>query len=295
MVYTVYIDEVFAVNMAMDLMVLAAVNQVLCYRAGAVQIVRGAALGAVWSCVTAIFPQMPLIFKAAGTYGAAGAAMAVTAFGVKGIKEIGQAAAGIYLAAVILGGAMMVFEEQMQPGGLFFRLSCVLRVLGIPDLSGLLMIVGGAAAVFGAACWIRGLTVSLLQKKALCRVTLRQGSRMYTAVGLIDTGNRLREPVSGRPVHVAVREVIEELSPKVRGVTYVPYRSVGGEGLLPAVTLDEIKVEQEGSCYTLMKPLVAVVKQPLSPTGEYEVLIQNADGGVRRQGNCGAEKQEEVR
>ena len=45
MVYTVYIDEVFAVNMAMDLMVLMAVNQVLCYRAGAAQIVRGAALG----------------------------------------------------------------------------------------------------------------------------------------------------------------------------------------------------------------------------------------------------------
>ena len=66
MVYTVYIDEVFAVNMAMDLMVLMAVNQVLCYRAGAAQIVRGAALGAAWACVTAIFPQMPLTFKAAG-------------------------------------------------------------------------------------------------------------------------------------------------------------------------------------------------------------------------------------
>ena len=144
------------------------------------------------------------------------------------------------------------------------------------------MILGGMASVFGAVCWLRGLTASLLKKKALCRVTLRQGTRVYVAEGLIDTGNRLKEPVSGRPVHVAVREVIEALSPKVRGVTYVPYRSVGGEGLLPAVTLDEIKVEQEGNCYTLMRPLVAVVKQPLSPTGEYEVLIQDFDRGTGR-------------
>ncbi len=269
-VYTVYIDEVFAVNMAMDLMVLMAVNQVLCYRAGAAQIVRGAALGAAWACVTAIFPQMPLTFKAAGTYGAAGAVMAVTAFGagavmavtafgVKGIKEIGRAAAGIYLAAVILGGAMMVFEEQLRPGGIFFPLACGLKVLGTPDLSGALMLLGGAASVFGAVCWLRGLTASLLQKKVLCRVTLRQGSRMYVASGLIDTGNRLKEPVSGRPVHVAVREVIEAISPRIQGVTYIPYRSVGGEGLLPAVTLDEIKVEQQGNCYTLARPLVAVV------------------------------------
>lgn len=268
--------------MAMDLIVLAAVNQMLCYRAKAVQIVRGAALGAAWSCVTAIFPQMPLVFKAAGTYGAAGAAMAVTAFGVKGLKEISRAASGIYLAAVILGGAVMVFEEQIRPGGLFFPLSCILKTLGIQDLSGLFMILGGMASVFGAVCWLRGLTASLLKKKALCRVTLRQGTRVYVAEGLIDTGNRLKEPVSGRPVHVAVREVIEALSPKVRGVTYVPYRSVGGEGLLPAVTLDEIKVEQEGNCYTLMRPLVAVVKQPLSPTGEYEVLIQDFDRGTGR-------------
>ena len=68
--------------------------------------------------------------------------------------------------------------------------------------------------------------------------------------GLIDTGNRLKEPVSGRPVHVAVQEVIEAVSPRVRGVTYI-LRSVGGEGFLPAVTLDEIKVEQQGNCYTL--------------------------------------------
>ena len=188
MVYTVYIDEVFAVNMAMDLMVLMAVNQVLCYRAGAAQIVRGAALGAAWACVTAIFPQMPLTFKAAGTYGAAGAAMAVAAFKVKGIKEISRAAAGIYLSAVILGGAMMVFEEQLRPGGIFFPLACGFKVLGIPDLSGALMLLGGTASVFGAVCWLRGLTASLLQRKALCRVTLRQGSRMYVAAGLIDTG-----------------------------------------------------------------------------------------------------------
>lgn len=157
MVYTVYIDEVFAVNMAMDLMVLMAVNQVLCYRAGAAQIVRGAALGAAWACVTAIFPQMPLTFKAAGTYGAAGAAMAVAAFKVKGIKEISRAAAGIYLSAVILGGAMMVFEEQLRPGGIFFPLACGFKVLGIPDLSGALMLLGGTASVFGAVCWLRGL------------------------------------------------------------------------------------------------------------------------------------------
>ena len=56
--------------------------------------------------------------------------MAVAAFKVKGIKEISRAAAGIYLSAVILGGAMMVFEEQLRPGGSFSIGLTVLRYWG---------------------------------------------------------------------------------------------------------------------------------------------------------------------
>jgi len=279
-VYRVYIDEVFAVNMAMDLIVLTVVNRVLCYRAKTAKLVRGAALGAVWACVTAVFPGMPFICRAAGTYLAVGALMAVCAFGIRRIREVFRAVAGIYLASVILGGVMMVFAEQMGPGGVLEGAARILneeRILGRPVGTWCFLVLGGAAFSFGAARWIRGLADSFHRKKALCRVTLRQGDKTLTTAGLIDTGNRLREPVSGRPVHVAWRGVMEELCPKVKGITYVPYRSVGGEGLLAAVTLDEIKVEQEGTCYTLIKPLVAVAKQPLSPAGEYEVLIQDSD------------------
>ena len=70
--------------------------------------------------------------------------------------------------------------------------------------------------------------------------------------GLIDTGNRLKESVSGRPVHVAVQEVIEAVIARVWGVTYTTLPQCGRRRFLPAVTLDEIKVEQQGNCYTLM-------------------------------------------
>ncbi|WP_321005011.1 sigma-E processing peptidase SpoIIGA, partial [Enterocloster bolteae] len=51
MVYTVYIDVVFAVNTIMDMMVLTILNRVLSYRTTKRRILAGAVIGGIWSCV----------------------------------------------------------------------------------------------------------------------------------------------------------------------------------------------------------------------------------------------------
>ena len=49
MVYTVYIDVVFAVNTIMDMMVLTILNRVLLYRTTKRRILTGAVIGGIWS------------------------------------------------------------------------------------------------------------------------------------------------------------------------------------------------------------------------------------------------------
>ena len=49
MVYTVYIDVVFAVNTIMDMMVLTILNRVLSYRTTKRRILAGAVIGGIWS------------------------------------------------------------------------------------------------------------------------------------------------------------------------------------------------------------------------------------------------------
>ena len=48
MVYTVYIDVVFAVNTIMDMMVLTILNRVLLYRTTKRRILAGAVIGGIW-------------------------------------------------------------------------------------------------------------------------------------------------------------------------------------------------------------------------------------------------------
>jgi stage II sporulation protein GA (sporulation sigma-E factor processing peptidase) len=77
---------------------------------------------------------------------------------------------------------------------------------------------------------------------------------------------------------VAAAGVMKQLYPSVKGVVYVPYQSVGtSRGILPAVFIDRMEIEQEGGRYSLEKPLIAITKQELSPSGEYQILIQKSD------------------
>lgn len=281
MIYTVYIDVVFAVNTVMDMIVLTILNRVLSYRTTKRRILAGAVIGGLWSCVVSLCPGLFPAVEVLGTYVAVSSLMAVAAYHLRSLKDVVKSVAGIYLVSVVLGGVMLVLYEHTMAG---YYAGSILKGNspgGIPAAAWGLMVVGAAAACFGFSGGVKGLVKSMAQRKDLCTVILIYGEREEKVTGLIDTGNRLREPVSGQPVHVATDGLLIRLCPTVKGVVYVPYQSVGtSHGVLPAVFLDRMEIEQEGTRYCIEKPLVAITKQPLSPSGEYQILIQKTDEGT---------------
>ena len=133
----------------------------------------------------------------------------------------------------------------------------------------------------------------------LVEVTLRLAGRAVTLTALVDTGNTLTDPVSGRPVMVAEGESLAPLFPREhrpvsadlsdpagglarlgtrewRGrFRLLPYRSVGvPRGLLLAVRADGLELDGEG----LGPALVALSPTPVSDGGGYRALIGPVDG-----------------
>lgn len=276
-----YIDVVFAVNTMMDMAVLVILNRVLAYRTTKGRLLAGAVIGGVWSCVVSIYPGLPAAVTGFVTYVAVSSLMAMAAYGLKSVREIVKSVAGIYLVSVVIGGIMLVIYEHTRAGYYVALLMNGGTIGGLSAKACFFMITGAAAGCYGFSEGVKELISSMAHRKDLCTVTLKYGDREERITGLIDTGNRLREPVSGRPVHVVTEELCRRLCPVVRGVVYVPYQSVGtANGILPAVFIDRMEVEQEGKSYCVARPLLAISKQPLSPSGEYQILIQKADEGT---------------
>ena len=128
----------------------------------------------------------------------------------------------------------------------------------------------------------------------LVDIKLILGDRSIGLTALVDTGNTLTDPVSGRPVMVAEGERAGPLFPREhrpgpndladpaaglarlgtgewRGrFRLLPYRSVGVDrGLLLAVRLDALELDGQGRG----PALVALSPTPVSDGGGYQALI----------------------
>lgn len=254
----VYLDLVFILNFLVDLLLLVGANRLAGFSPGVWRAMPGAALGGLYSamCLAPGFGFLGSLFWRT-----------------------------VFLAVVALC-AYGFSNSTFRRGGLFLLLSMALG--GIVELLGR----ADMGAVSGAALGVCLLCLVGFQDKTLGRtierVELCYGEKRTTLSALRDTGNTLRDPVTGQGVLVAGAETARALlglseaevadpvhtvaSGKVRGGRLIPYRAVGnGNGLLLAVYCPKITVGGKSS-----GGLVAFTAQGLGRGCEYQALL----GGV---------------
>lgn len=132
-------------------------------------------------------------------------------------------------------------------------------------------------------------------RRLLCQVSVSVRGRKITGTGLWDTGNRLVEPASGKPVLIAEKEMFcqvfsenewEEIRDFAHSGYYhpeniscllfrIPYRSVGNTGYLTAVKVDRVEINGAGKKQSGQQILIALYDGKLSSTNDYQFILQN--------------------
>lgn len=196
-----------------------------------------------------------------------------------------------YIVTYNLGGILYWFLQQTK-GGYYMTLIWKYSVLRQSYLKKFIIISLFCSLFLSFIFWI-GKEVRE-ERRFLYPVSLQiQGKRIHT-IGLLDTGNRLREPRTGKMVIVGEWDMIERgLEDKTkqwllsyfqdpmaqkRGeipptIAFVPFSSVGNKnGELPAILCDEIFVAKKGEIRK-KDVWIGLTKQSLSPTSEYFLLL----------------------
>ena len=184
---------------------------------------------------------------------------------------------GGVLAVGLLGGRGLTLQNGVLYSGM--------------DLKIVLLSAAGCYGVLTLA--FRGVGRHTGPSGELCQVCLTLDGRQVRLTALVDTGNTLTDPATGRPILVAEAEGLAELLPQSlrygleRGESpiqlmeqleppwrqrfrLVAYRAVGVErGLLLALRLDRVQVGEEER-----GPMLAAISPtPLSDGGSYRALI----------------------
>lgn len=188
---------------------------------------------------------------------------------------------------VIMGWVAFGFRKSAAQRTVIFVLLCM-ALGGVAQGIGS----GGAVAVVSAAAVVCGMCVLGFRDRPgsvrYVPVELSYQGKRLRLTALCDTGNTLRDPVTGRPVLVVGAEVAQQLtgltlqhlrSPvsamtqaPVRGLRLIPYQSVGQvAGMLLAMRIPQVRIGNwQGSS------LVAFAPDGLCSDGRYQALT----GGV---------------
>lgn len=252
---TVYLDGVMLLNFLVDFLLLLAAGRLCGVPVKVSRAIAGGALGGVYAAVC-LLPGFTFL----GNFlwrTVSLAAMAVIAYGWS-VSALRRGVVFVFLC-LALGGAVMGIGK----GG----------ILGIVSAAGVLCLLCcvGFRGRLGGSIYIP--------------VELRYGEKHLRITALQDTGNALRDPVTGQPVLVIGADAAQKLTGltqaqlqtpvesvgAIPGLRLIPYHSVGACGFLLALRLQGVKIGSwQGST------LVAFAPEGLSREGAYQALT----GGV---------------
>lgn len=128
-------------------------------------------------------------------------------------------------------------------------------------------------------------------------VTLRYEGRECTVTGLYDTGNLLRDTLFHSPVSIISSDTVQELFSEeicqcLKNITEEPgelentvleslkphflrCRTVAGEQLLLALTIEKMSIQSPGEELQIPHPVLAMTLEPSTLGKEYQILLNS--------------------
>ena len=190
--------------------------------------------------------------------------MICVAFPIKGPKAFWKITERMLCMSFLMGGGV-IFLLQKLP---FVRL----------HMQGIFGVMGTGAIIF--------LLTSRIQerrraKSYICRVTLSGKDGKMKVAALVDSGNSLVEPISGKPVSVVDKNVFHGLWKEPPEFYRVfPYHSIGKKrGMLRGYLLSEVQIELEGVTKSCRDVYIAVSEESI--TGDAISLSENDGNHIK--------------
>jgi len=254
MYFEVYVDSLFALQFIMNLLLLSLVNSMMKRRVSERRVILGAAGAALFSVLLLLAPLAIFFSMSLGMFFTA-FLMGLITFKINKWNLFLKFMEKLSISTLLLGGLSLLILKLLPKD--------------MDVCSGLTMVL----TVAGVSFWIVRRCFSNKENHH-CRVTL-YGVEELVIDALIDTGNTLIEPISGKPVAVLDNRIFDRLFPGYeKGFRMVPYHSVGKRhGMMAAYLLKCVKVETDDGCLECHDIYVGLSDESFGEGDSYKMIL----------------------
>ena len=284
MKYVIYIDVFFCVNLVMDFIIIKLSSLYIKPQTTCTRCFLGALVGSLLTLLSILIPFNNMLLYMLFSYVFIAIIIVVVSFGIMKIGYLIKNSLVIYAITIFMGGLISFIYSYT---GFGYIIQSVFS--GIFQGVNLLWLVGATTVTYICIEGIVRFVKRNNQRNMRVKVRLCIAGRYKDLQALVDTGNSLLEPYTGKPVHIvcknSIEEIIENMELYKTNFKYVPFRSIGKKhGLLKTMEFDEMQVyqienvngEMEMMIYKEERAIIGLYDGKLSEKSEFEMILHRS-------------------
>ena len=287
---TIYLDVILLENICMNYIILYATSIINKKKANHIRIILSSMLGSAYAVIYYILPSSNLsniIIKIL-------LSIAMVNLGVnpKNFKILLRYLVVFYLTSFAFGGCAFFLLYFIRPQDILIRNGVLVGTypIKIALLGGIL----GFIIINVAFSIVKG---KINKKDLFCEIEVYLFNKSIKVISIIDTGNLLKEPITGLPVVVIEKNILKELIPVeildnmneiINGnfkeesklneyrlrLRVIPFTSLGKEnGMLIGIKADKLVIEFQDNLYNIKDIIIGIYDRKLSYADKYNALI----------------------
>lgn len=171
------------------------------------------------------------------------AAVVMVVFGWSTMHNLLKTAGIFYIVSFLMGGVTIGLMYMMKIPGVTGNGSFVLKGAVFVQIA------AGVTATWYLGSWLAGLLhEKYVRSKVMHQVTVWISGKEWQLKGLVDTGNSLKDPITGTPVAVLSKWAAEAMSRHIDAegftkILMIPYKTVSGSGVMTGIRPDSMIVD----------------------------------------------------
>lgn len=290
---TIYLDIIFVENILMNYIILFATLVILKVKNKGQQIrlLMSGIIGSVYAII--VYLDILPIYSGITAKAILSIVMVYVAFNPRNIKQLFKQLLIFYLVSFIFGGCTFALIYFIKPENVQMRNGVFVGMYPIK-----VALIGGVIAFIITQIAFKINKNKLNTKNTLFNIQIYYDDKIINIKALLDSGNMLKDPVSGIPVIIIEKEIMYKIIPKnildyiekimkgdeaeanydiqnyISKIRMVPFMSIGKEnGMLVGIRLDKIKIQTEDIDVERKDVIAGIYDKKITKDNKYNALI----------------------
>jgi len=289
---TIYIDVVLIENLIMNYIILLATGIILKIKIKHLRLITASLIGAIYTILTYVITIQ--IYSNFFLKFILSMMIIYVAYNPPNVKKMWKYLLVFYLTSFVFGGAAFALIYIVKPQDILMKNGLFLGTYPLKNV-----VLAGIVGFISVTTTFKIVKNKITKKDIYKEIKIEMNGKQIHLNAMLDTGNMLKDPITGNPVIVVEKIILYEILPKelldnlekilggelenisenikdkyIKKLKFIPFSSLGRQnGMLVGIKPDFVEIVEEQKTQKRNDIIIGIYEKSLTKDGRYRALM----------------------